>query len=212
MFKKHCKGGQPCGQVVKFARSVSVAQGFAGLDYGWGHGTTHQAMLRWHPTQHNHKDLALEYITMYWETLGGRRRKKRKKIGTWADICCWSFFFFFFFPKPPSTYLYVLVVGPLVVLCGMPPQHGLMSGAMPMSRIWTSETLDCQNGAHDCNHLATGMAPKIVVLIPFSHDSVISLLFLLGVCHVFLLLSSSGNFLVHVGPYEFYCFTGFNYL
>ena len=46
-------GGQTLGQVVKFARSASAAQGFAGLDPGRGHDTAHQAMLRQHPTCHN---------------------------------------------------------------------------------------------------------------------------------------------------------------
>ena len=48
--------GHPRGRVVKFACYASVAQGFASLDSERGHGTTHQAMLRWHPTQHNQKD------------------------------------------------------------------------------------------------------------------------------------------------------------
>ena len=42
--------GQPCGRGVRFARSTSVAQGFEGSDPGRGHGTAHQAMLRWRPT------------------------------------------------------------------------------------------------------------------------------------------------------------------
>ena len=46
-------GGRPRGRVVKFMRSASVAQGFASLDPGCGHGTAHQAMLRRHPTCHN---------------------------------------------------------------------------------------------------------------------------------------------------------------
>ena len=46
-------GGRPCGQEVKFACSTSAAQGFAGLDPGSEHGTTHQAMLRQCPTCHN---------------------------------------------------------------------------------------------------------------------------------------------------------------
>ena len=45
--------GRPRGQVVKFMRSASAAQGFAGLDPGRGHGTAHQAMLRHHPTCHS---------------------------------------------------------------------------------------------------------------------------------------------------------------
>ena len=45
--------GRPRGQVVKFARSTSAAQGFAGSDPERGHGTAHQAMLRWGPTCHN---------------------------------------------------------------------------------------------------------------------------------------------------------------
>ena len=47
------KGGRPGGQVVKFARSALAAQGFARLDPGRGHGTTHQAMLGRRPTYHN---------------------------------------------------------------------------------------------------------------------------------------------------------------
>ena len=48
-FKKSF-GGRPRGRVVKFAHSVSVAQCFTGSDPGLGHGTTHQAMLRWRPS------------------------------------------------------------------------------------------------------------------------------------------------------------------
>ena len=36
--------GQPRGQVVKFVRSTSAAQGFAGSDPGRGHGTAHQVI------------------------------------------------------------------------------------------------------------------------------------------------------------------------
>ena len=45
--------GRPCGRVVKFGHSTAAAQGFAGSDPGHGHGTTHQAMLRRHPTCQN---------------------------------------------------------------------------------------------------------------------------------------------------------------
>ena len=72
-------GGKPCGRVVKCAYSASVAQCFDCLDPECGRDTTSQAMLRQHPTQHNQKDLQLEYTTMYWGALGRRRRKKRKK-------------------------------------------------------------------------------------------------------------------------------------
>ncbi|XP_070448319.1 TM2 domain-containing protein 1 isoform X1 [Equus przewalskii] len=71
-------GTGPVAEWLKFACSALVAQGFAGLDPGRGHGTTHQAVPRWHPTLHNQKDLQLEYTTMYWGDLG-RRRKKREK-------------------------------------------------------------------------------------------------------------------------------------
>ena len=46
-------GGSPRGQVVKFVCSAMAAQGFAGLDLGWGHGTTRWAMLRRRPIYHN---------------------------------------------------------------------------------------------------------------------------------------------------------------
>ena len=38
------------GPMVKFTHSSSEVQGFAGLDPGGGHGTTHQAMMRQCPT------------------------------------------------------------------------------------------------------------------------------------------------------------------
>ena len=48
-LKKHF-WGWPRDRVVKCARSTSVAQGFTSSDPGLGHGTAHQAMLRWRPT------------------------------------------------------------------------------------------------------------------------------------------------------------------
>ena len=53
--KLSCKRfrGRPHGQVVKFACSAVAAQGFADSDPGRGHGTAHQATLRWCPTCHN---------------------------------------------------------------------------------------------------------------------------------------------------------------
>ena len=45
--------GQARGQVVKFVCSALAAQGFVSLNLGHGHGTAHQAMLRWRPTCHN---------------------------------------------------------------------------------------------------------------------------------------------------------------
>ena len=45
--------GQAHGRVVGFTLSASAAQDFAGSDPGHGHGITHQAMMRWHPTCHN---------------------------------------------------------------------------------------------------------------------------------------------------------------
>ena len=39
--------GRHHGQVVKFMHSTSAAQGFPSSDPGHGHGTAHQAMLRW---------------------------------------------------------------------------------------------------------------------------------------------------------------------
>ena len=62
--------------MVKFTGSTSAAHGFTGSDPGQGHGTAHQAMLRQCPTQHNQKDLQLEYTTMYWGALQSKSRKK----------------------------------------------------------------------------------------------------------------------------------------
>ena len=75
MIKKIVQGGQPRGQVVGFARPASVAQGFAGLDAGRGHGTAHQAMLRQHLTCHNEKDPELK---IYNNVPGGFGEKKEK--------------------------------------------------------------------------------------------------------------------------------------
>ena len=46
-------GGWARGRVVKFAHSTAEAQGFSGSDPVRGHGTTHQATLRRHPTYYN---------------------------------------------------------------------------------------------------------------------------------------------------------------
>ena len=62
----------------EFACSASAAQGFAGLDPGRGHGTTHQAMLRQCPTYHNQKDPQLEYTAMYWGVLWREEKKKQR--------------------------------------------------------------------------------------------------------------------------------------
>ena len=71
-------GAWPGGQVVKCAHSALAAQGFTSSDSGHGRGTALQAMLRWRLTEHNQKDLQLEYIAMYWAVLGRRRRRKNQ--------------------------------------------------------------------------------------------------------------------------------------
>ena len=78
ILKKNNQQGQPHGRVFKFARFALVAQGFTGSHPGRRHGTTHQAMLRRHPTQHIQKDLQLEYTTVYWRALGRRRRRRKE--------------------------------------------------------------------------------------------------------------------------------------
>ena len=60
------------------SRSASAAQGFAGSAPGHRHVTAHQAMLRWHPTQHDQKDLQLEYTTMYWGGFGEKKGKTKQ--------------------------------------------------------------------------------------------------------------------------------------
>ena len=62
--RKDWRRGQPRGPVVKFTRSASAAQGFAGSDPGYGRGTAHQAMLGRCPTWHNQRHSQLEYVTM----------------------------------------------------------------------------------------------------------------------------------------------------
>ena len=65
---------------------------FSGPGFHWfGSGcrpsTAHQAMLRWRPTEHNQKDLRLEYMTMYWGAWG---EKEKKKIGNRCWLRCQS--------------------------------------------------------------------------------------------------------------------------
>ena len=62
-----------------------------------------------------------------------------------------------FLPKAPRyivVYFYLWVL--LVVACRMPPQHGLMSGAMSAPRIRTCKALGHRFGAHKLNHSAMG--------------------------------------------------------
>ena len=68
---------QPLGPVVKFARFPLVTQGFANSDPGRGHGTTHQATLRQHPTCHNYKN---PQRRIYNYVPGGFGEKKENKI------------------------------------------------------------------------------------------------------------------------------------
>ena len=79
-------------------------------------------------------------------------------------MCCQSFLFFFFSfffsPHTPSAQLYIVDVLLLIVLCGTPPQRGLMNGAMSAPRIRTGQTLGRQSRARELNHSATGPAPK----------------------------------------------------
>ena len=74
--------GQPHGQVVKFARSTSVAQGFAGSDPGRRHGTTHQATLRRRPTLHNQKHSQLEYTNNVMGDFGEKKKMKMNRFST----------------------------------------------------------------------------------------------------------------------------------
>ena len=94
-------------------------------------------------------------------------------VGTVSHSAFWqphSFFLFkdFIFPFSPQSppvhscifQLWVL----LVVACGPPPQHGLMSGAMSEPRIWTDETLGGRSRARELNHSASGPAPDTLTL------------------------------------------------
>ena len=78
-YKNKILGGRPRAGVVNFARSAAAAQGFAGSDPRRGHGTTHQATVKWLPTCHNQKDPQLKYTNMYWGSLGRKKQKERKK-------------------------------------------------------------------------------------------------------------------------------------
>ena len=73
-FKVVC-WGLPRGRVVKVSHSALAVPGFASSHPGCGRGTTHQAMLRRHPTCHNWKDPQLK-IHNY--VLGAFWEKKKK--------------------------------------------------------------------------------------------------------------------------------------
>ena len=77
--RKGHRQGWPHGQVVKFTHSALAAWGFTSPDPRHRYGTACPAMLRWHPTQHNQRHSQLEYTTLYWEGLGRRRRRNKKK-------------------------------------------------------------------------------------------------------------------------------------
>ena len=70
-------------------------------------------------------------------------------------------YIFAFSPQiPPVHGCIILLWVPLVVACGMPPQHGPMSGAMSATlRIRTGETLGCWSRACELNYSFTGLAP-----------------------------------------------------
>ena len=68
--------GRPRGRVVTFVHSALAAQGFASSYPQCRYGAAHQAMLRRRPTQHNQRDLQLEYTTMY----GGGFGEKEKEL------------------------------------------------------------------------------------------------------------------------------------
>ena len=91
--------------------------------------------------------------------------KLAPELTTFANF---SFFFFFFSPKPPSTQLYILVVGPSGCAIWVLPQHGLMSCAMFAPRIRTNETWGHGSGARELNHLAIRPAPQGTAILLFS--------------------------------------------
>ena len=64
------------GRVVKFKCSASAAQGFTSSDPGRRHSTTHQAILRRHPTCHNYKDTQLKIHNCVPEGFGRKRKNK----------------------------------------------------------------------------------------------------------------------------------------
>ena len=76
-------------------------------------------------------------------------------------------FLFFFSPPSPPVYscmffqLWVL----LVVACGMPPRHGLMSSAMSALRIQTGETLGRRSEVHELKPLGHRASSWVYIII-----------------------------------------------
>ena len=70
-------GADPVAEWLSLC-SAAAAQGFAGSNPGHGHGTAHQATLRWRPTCHNWKDPQLKIHNYIPGDFGSK--KKNKKI------------------------------------------------------------------------------------------------------------------------------------
>ena len=66
--------------MVKFARSASAAQGFAGSYPGRRYGTTHQAMLRRHPI--SHPEGPATKIYNYVPGGFGEKKQKKRRLAT----------------------------------------------------------------------------------------------------------------------------------
>ena len=56
---------------------TSASHSFACSDPGCWPSTAHQAMLWQRPTQHNDKDLQLEYTTVHWGGFGEKKKEKK---------------------------------------------------------------------------------------------------------------------------------------
>ena len=65
--------------MVNFTCSASAAEGFAGLDPGCGHGTSHQAMLRRLPHSTT-RGIHNQNIQLCTGGLWGEGRKQKKKF------------------------------------------------------------------------------------------------------------------------------------
>lgn len=65
--------------MAKFARSVLVAQGFAGWDPGRGHSIAHQAMWRWHPTIAEPERPTTRMYNCVLGVFGEEKEKKKEK-------------------------------------------------------------------------------------------------------------------------------------
>ena len=119
------------------------------------------------PGRSHHRGLALSWSIKHWPVPPGFPEASQED----NELCFLFFPLFFFSPKPPSTQLYILVVGPSS--CGMwdaawawPDERCHVCAQDPNRR--KSGPL---SRAHELNHSAMGRAPQFSSMTPLPQQA-----------------------------------------